>query len=149
MKELDKKNLPFTERSSIPAEKCFKDHTLKFRGFFYTKGKEIVFLELNYSSAAAPSLHVCFTSAARSSHGSHGGKPTNSWSRDDKFLLPPYTLRWKRKGAILQLLPYPHFLNFYLLYAAVCSLNTFLNAIFSRNNKLSATILLRTYFCNS
>lgn len=146
MKELDKKNLPFTKRSSIPVEKYFKDHTLKRRGFFYTKGKEIVWLELNYSPAAPPSLHVCSTFVACSSHGSHGGKPTNWCSRDDKLLLLLYTQTWKKKGEILQLFPCPHFLSFYLLYAAVSSLNTFPNAIFSSSNKLSETILLRTYF---
>lgn len=136
-----RKNLPFIERSSIPAEKYFKGHTLKFRGFFYTKGKTNSWLDLNYSSAAAPSLHVCFIFAARSSHGSHGGKPTNWWSRDDKLLLPLYAQTRKRTGEILQLFPCPHFLSFYLLYAAVSRLNTFPNAIFSRSNKLSATIL--------
>lgn len=78
-------------------------------------------------------------------------QPIDAAVKDQWQILSPsiHTLRWKKKGEILQLFPHPHFLNFYLLYAAVSSLNTFLNAIFASNNKPSATILIRTYFRSS
>lgn len=60
-----RKNLPFIERSSIPAEKYFKGHTLKFRGFFYTKGKtnSLAWIELLFCccSLTACVFHFCST----------------------------------------------------------------------------------------
>lgn len=105
---------------------------------------------LSYAFPPVSSLHVSLLLHAPPMLHTEENQPIDGAVKDQQILSPSvHTFEMQEERRNLQLLPHPHFLNIYLLSAAVSSLNTFLNDIFVSNNKLSATILLRTYFGSS
>lgn len=93
-----RKNLPFTERSSIPVEKYFKEHKSKL-SFLYKQEKQFglktkLFFSFCFLTASAfhfsCTLLPCFTWGKAS-------QLTKHWKTNDKFFLPLYTL-WDGRG---------------------------------------------------